>query len=205
MGLGPGCGAIAGGELLADALGITVEELQAALAEARDGLAGQPRPAELLADALGITVDELKAACEAAWEARLAQAVADGRITQEQADMILARRALADYLDRDAIREAIRAIYEDAVQQAVTDGVITQEQADAILSGGGLGMLRGELCGPRNLGGHGVMRGGGCGGPGIFEGKGLGSGGFRGLRGGLGSNGATDSTSGSVTTPASAL
>ena len=45
-----------------------------------------------LADALGITVDELNAAQEKAAAARLAQAVTDGRLTQEQADLVTASR-----------------------------------------------------------------------------------------------------------------
>ena len=112
-----------------------------------------------LADALGITVDELQAAMDEAHAARLAQAVENGRITQEQADMMQARHDLRSYLNQDEIRDAIRSIYKDAVQQAVTDGVITQEQADSILSEGprGLGGMHGGFADKRV--GFGCMRG----------------------------------------------
>ena len=43
----------------------------------------------LLADALGITEDELEAAQQSVHETRLAEAVANGSITQEQADQML--------------------------------------------------------------------------------------------------------------------
>ena len=43
----------------------------------------------LLAEALGISVEELEAAQQAAFEAAIAAAVDEGRITQEQADQML--------------------------------------------------------------------------------------------------------------------
>jgi hypothetical protein len=122
---GRGIGGSQASEELAQALGITVDELTAAQQKAKEaaitqaldqGLitqaqADQMRSTDrlgmnmhfggrmlgsstidfraLLADALGITVDELTAAQQAAHEARLAQAVADGTITQEQADLML--------------------------------------------------------------------------------------------------------------------
>ncbi len=155
---GPG----GGSTYLADALGISVDDLQAAEETAHEaaiqqavdeGLITQAQADAilehsgafgfrgfripfvdmsgidmdaLLADALGVTTDELTAAREAAADATLAQAVEDGYITQEQADLMQARKALAEYL-RDT------GAYDAAVQQAVADGVITQEQADAIL------------------------------------------------------------------------
>lgn len=56
-----------------------------------------------LAEELGITVDELQAAREAAHEAALDQAVAEGVITEEQADLILAGKALKGYIDPQEI------------------------------------------------------------------------------------------------------
>ncbi|NOZ73453.1 MAG: hypothetical protein GXP38_16385 [Chloroflexi bacterium] len=183
-------------QLLADALGITVEELQAAKQEAFDaaldqavaeglitqtqadflkehqGMArrglGMIAPLQrfanvdidmdaLLADALGISVDDLSAARDAAREAGLEQAVADGRITQEQADMMKARHDLGEYLKEQGLPEQLRSIYEEAVQNAVEDGVITQEQADAILSQPGIGMGAPHMSRPdgfRGRGGH---------------------------------------------------
>lgn len=193
----------AGGEYLAEALGITVAELDAARDQAR--LAGIDQaldlgliteaqaealrtgsgralqgwvlrnstidPEALLADALGIGADDLRAARETAHAAVLADAVAEGRITQEQADEMLARQALRGYLDEQGLQESMRALVEDAIQQAVAAGVITQEQADAILSREGFfGGLRG-LGGWDGFHGHGGMRGrGGMHGPGGMHG-----------------------------------
>lgn len=83
----------------------------------------------LLADALGISVEELEAAQQEAKSAVIAQAVEDGAITQEQADLMLAQDAVRPY-----VAAAMSAAYEEAIQQAVADGVITQEQADALLA-----------------------------------------------------------------------
>lgn len=131
--------------LLADALGITVEQLEAAHESARqagiqqalaEGLITQeqadqmlaregrshrgPRSLRgaggksglqsaqidrqaLLADALGITVEQLDAAHQAARAAATQQAIDEGLITQEQADMKAAHEALKAYMDREAI------------------------------------------------------------------------------------------------------
>ncbi|MEA3336185.1 MAG: hypothetical protein U9R25_09775 [Chloroflexota bacterium] len=93
-------------------------------------------PQALLAEALGISVAELENARDAAAAARLAQAVEDGRITQEQADLMQARQDLREYMDDINFGESMRQAYENALQQAVAAGVITQEQADSILSNG---------------------------------------------------------------------
>jgi hypothetical protein len=85
----------------------------------------------LLANALGISVDELRAAYVEAFNTRIDQAVADGRLTQEQGDLMKGQNAL---FSNEAFRSSIQSAFEAAVQQAVTDGVITQAQADQILS-----------------------------------------------------------------------
>jgi hypothetical protein len=117
----------------------------------------------LLADALGITTEQLDAAQQEAADARLAQAVEDGRITQEQADLMQARQALRQYIEENDY-------YSKAVEAAVADGAITQAQADALLAArterqgfGGFGDFGGMR------GGHHGMRGGRMpGGPGDF-------------------------------------
>jgi hypothetical protein len=165
-GFGRGLGGASSKEL-ANALGISVDELTAAYQEARDaaldqavqaGLITQAQADEirsrggafplggrwrgwlsengidveaLLADALGISVDELHAAQQQAAFARIDQAVTDGRITQEQADLMKGQYALSN---SESFRSAMQSAFEAAVQQAVTDGVITQAQADAILA-----------------------------------------------------------------------
>jgi hypothetical protein len=56
-----------------------------------------------IADELGVTVEELQAARQAAHAAALEQAVEDGLLTQEQADLILAGNALRRYIDPQEI------------------------------------------------------------------------------------------------------
>jgi hypothetical protein len=200
---GPGGGF--SNEDLANALGITVDELntayqtanEAAVQQAVDaGLITQAQADELLsrgtafpfggrwsgwlsqngidyqallADALGISVDELQAAYAEAFTTRIDQAVADGQLTQEQADLMKGRYALAN---SESFQSAMQSAHEAAVNQAVADGVITQAQADLILQNSRDFGLRGfgEPFGP------GFGRGGHHGGPGRGEGSGFGFG-----------------------------
>jgi hypothetical protein len=69
---------------IADALGMSLDEFEAAIA------AGET-PATLALE-LGIDMNVIQEAMDAAHEAALEQAVADGLITQEQADWILSQR-----------------------------------------------------------------------------------------------------------------
>jgi hypothetical protein len=85
----------------------------------------------LLAEALGITVDELQTAYTQAFNAAIDQAVTDGKLTQEQAELQKGQRAL--YAD-EKFQASMQSAYEVAVKQAVSDGVITQAQADLILA-----------------------------------------------------------------------
>lgn len=80
-----------------------------------------------LAEALGITVEELQAAQEKAHAAMIAQAVEDGVITQEQADLMAAGQAFRAYM-ADADAQSMT----DALAAAVEAGAITQEQADLL-------------------------------------------------------------------------
>ena len=76
---------------------------------------------ENLAEALGITVDELEDAQQQAYAASVADAVAAGQITQEQADQILAQRALKSYIDRQAILAAALGMSVDDLEAALAD------------------------------------------------------------------------------------
>jgi hypothetical protein len=174
-------------EYLAEALGITSEDLQAAQEAARaaaleqavaDGLLTQEQADqlsqhdgrfmrgghfgalgdmdELLAEALGISVEELQAAREAANAAKLAQMVEDGYLTQEQADLIAARRAVQSHMDYEGLQAAAQAAYETAVQAALDAGKITQEQAAQLLSDAAAAPGFGQF----NFGGHGGRPGG---------------------------------------------
>lgn len=89
---------------------------------------------KLLATALNITVEQLQAAEKKAEEARVAQAVTDGKITQEQADNMKARSALQTFIQQ-------QGFFQKILQEAVKAGIITQAQADTFLkndSGRGL-------------------------------------------------------------------
>jgi hypothetical protein len=182
-------------EYLAQALGITTDELSAAYQKAtaaaidkavKDGLITQAQADAMtangkafpfggrgdgwlaengvnfdafLADALGITTDQLQAARVKANDARLAQAVTDGKITQEQADLMKGQDAL--FSDQTFLN-AMKSAFNTAVQDAVSRGVITQAQADQILqkSADGMGfpgMGMPGRGGPR--GGHGGWEG----------------------------------------------
>jgi len=177
-------------EALAEALGITVDELNAARDEARaavleqavtDGLITQAQADAIterangrgigpflglrlgnflskngveydtyLAEALGISVDDLEAARLQAFTDSLNQAVADGDITQEQADLILGRRLL--FAD-STFQSGMQSAFEAAVNQAVSSGVITQAQADQILANSS-GMWSPGMGGGHRPGGH---------------------------------------------------
>ena len=56
-----------------------------------------------IADELGVTVEELQAARQAAHDAALEQAVSEGVITAEQAELIRAGQALREYIDHQEI------------------------------------------------------------------------------------------------------
>lgn len=148
--------------LLAQELGISVDELRAA--QERAAIAAVQQAVELglldedqadlriatiklrnyidrqalAAQALGMTTDELQAACEEGTTLR---------DLLEERDM-----TRADFAD------ALQAAFEAAVQQAVEDGVITQDQADQILEGRGLRGPKGF--GFRGRGGRGGRFGG---------------------------------------------
>jgi len=157
-------------EDLANALGITVEELTAAMQTANtaaidlaleQGLITQAQADQLkergeafpfagrwhgwmgengidfealLADALGITTEQLQQAQTQAFEARIDQAVTDGNLTQEQADLMKGRRAL---FSSEIFQTAMQSAFKSAVEAAVSSGVITQAQADLILEQAG--------------------------------------------------------------------
>jgi hypothetical protein len=197
-------------QLLADALGISVEDLQAAYGEAANAAIDEAVAQDLLtqtqadtlkqrlasaaangmgfrlggrgldflgannidgetllADALGITVEELQTAYNDAEAAALAQAVADGQLTQEQANLVAAQQAFRDYV------RSQQPSYEDQVQAALDAGAITQAQADLLLAN------------PQGFGGRG-FGGGNFGGD--FGGRGMGGG----MRGGHGRHGGMD-------------
>jgi hypothetical protein len=125
----------------------------------------------LLADALGITTEKLQSAYTQAFDARIDQAVTDGKLTQDQADLMKGQRALSA---SQSFKSAMQTAFETAVKQAVSDGVITQAQADLILQAAdkkGFGMGMPFMGGP-GLGEGGMMRGGHDGGQPFAPGSG---------------------------------
>lgn len=103
----------------------------------------------LLAEALNISVEQLEAARTQAFTTSVDNAVAEGTITQEQADLIKGQTAL--FADEN-FQNSMQTAFEAAVQQAVSDGVITQAQSDRILEAQS---QRGGFFGRGGLGGHG--------------------------------------------------
>jgi hypothetical protein len=140
-------------DALAEALGISVEELQAAHEAVKaaaleqavaDGTltqeqAGQiaegslfnprvrfmPKGDEaesLLAEALGISLQELQAARQIVQQAAIDQALADGKITEEQAAMMGAHQALESYIQKDEMITKALGITVDELTAAQEDG-----------------------------------------------------------------------------------
>ena len=87
-------------------------------------------PQALLADALGITVDELEAAQQEARDAALDQALADGRVTEEQVALMQARQALADYIDQHELTAQALGITADELAAAREAGTSMQDLLD---------------------------------------------------------------------------
>lgn len=106
---------------LAEALGITVEELEAAVEEARAS-DGDTDFNEALATALGISTDALDSARDSARQAALDDALANGDITQEEYDFAIARQELREYFDRDAVLAEALGISVSELQAAQDEG-----------------------------------------------------------------------------------
>lgn len=127
---------------VADALGISVEELKAAREEARaakpetpptDKAARREDALNRMATALGKTTDELKAALKTAAEAGLDDAVAAGKIDQATADAAKAKLDAGE-APRDVLRSIRGEKAKERIAAAVESGKLTQEQADKIIA-----------------------------------------------------------------------
>ncbi len=75
-----------------------------------------------MAEELGVTVADLQAARQAAQEAALEQAVADGVITTEQAELVKARHALRQYINNEEILANVLGITTDELESARQEG-----------------------------------------------------------------------------------
>jgi hypothetical protein len=85
-----------------------------------------------LADALGVTVAELQAARQAADTAAIEQAVAEGYLTEDQADLMKAQQALMQFIDRDEILANALGISEDDLATARQEGKSLSDLLDEL-------------------------------------------------------------------------
>jgi len=145
-------------QLLADALGIKVEELQAAREKANQVAVEQALEEGLITQE---QIDEMQARQDLAQARKDAQSYLDREslmasglgMTVEDLQAALAegktyRDLMSEQeLDMTTVRENLQAATEAALAQAVADGVITQEQADAMKDDTG----RGFDMGPRGF------------------------------------------------------
>ena len=88
----------------------------------RGQFGGQIDQDALLAEALGITKEKLQAAYDQAHKAAVQQALDKGLITQEEADMMLARIQLRSYLDRDTLTAKALGITVAELQADYNEG-----------------------------------------------------------------------------------
>lgn len=84
-----------------------------------------------LAEALGISESELEAAYDAIKQARIDQLVADGIITQAQADLQAAYAALRQ---STTFAESMKQAITEAINAEVAVGTLTQAQADLLIA-----------------------------------------------------------------------
>lgn len=112
-----------------------------------------------LAEALGISAEELQAAYDAVRQARIDAMVAEGTLTQEEADLQAAYQALRGSTTFEA---TMKQAMTDAINAEVAAGTLTQAQADLLIAnldespmGFGMGMhgMRG-MEGAGGMGGH---------------------------------------------------
>jgi len=105
------------------------------------GLSGKIDEDALLAEALGITTEKLEAAREQANQAALEQAIAEGLITQEQADEMTAKKqtaeALQSYLGRDVLLAQALGMTVEELQAAYKEGkslsdLLSEKGLDAV-------------------------------------------------------------------------
>jgi len=85
-----------------------------------------------LANALGISVEELQSAQQTAESAALDEAVAQGYITEERAELMKARIALMAYIDKDALIADALGISVDELQSAREEGKSVRDLIDEL-------------------------------------------------------------------------
>lgn len=88
----------------------------------------------LLADALDISVEELQAAQQQAHEAALAELVDAGYLTDEEVELMAAREALKEAIDRDALLAEALGVTVAEVDEAR----VNRESMEALIQNSGL-------------------------------------------------------------------
>jgi len=161
--------------LLADALNISVEQLQAARQEANEAALAEMVAAGYLTEAQVGLMNAQRALKDAIdRQALLAEVLGISQTELEEA--LTSRDAMATLIEDSGMtiaqfNEAMQAAYLAALEQAVEDGVITAEQYQALQDAGLVNQVfGGHGFGGRGHGGHG--RPGGFGGSGTFNGFG---------------------------------
>jgi hypothetical protein len=153
--------------LLAEALGITVEELQAAELKADEAMIGQMQAnGTITAEQASLMLAQLKVRSYLDRDKLTAEAL--GMTVEELQAARKAGKTMPDLLSQQGIDEAtfqanLKTARDKAIDQAVSDGVITAEQAAALKAD-----QRGGMGGPGEIGpgGHPGGRGRMGGGPG---------------------------------------
>lgn len=84
-----------------------------------------------MAEALGTTVDKLRAAQDKVFQDHLAQAVADGRLTQERADLMTAGRKLSRSIDPQSVMAQALGLSTEDYRKALADGQSPLDLAEA--------------------------------------------------------------------------
>jgi hypothetical protein len=152
--------------LLAEELGITVAELEAAQRAAREAAVDQLVEAGVLTEEQGelaLAAANLRSYLDRHDLMAEALGMTPEALTQARLD----GKTLAEILDEQGLtlseyQEKLSAAYEEALAQAVEDGVITQDQLDQLqdrLPRRGLGPGRGHFGGRGGLGGWGPLDG----------------------------------------------
>lgn len=96
----------------------------------KEGMRGQDANIDfeaLLADELGITVEALQTARQEAAEAGIQAAIQRGDLTQEQADLMEAGKALRDYIDQESLIAEALGISTNELENARQDGTTVRE------------------------------------------------------------------------------
>lgn len=100
-----------------------------------DGRYGQPDGIDrdgLLAEALGITVEQLRSARQKAEEAAIGLMRESGAITDEQAELLLARLKVCSYLDPETLRAEALGISVEELQAAREAGKSERDLMDEL-------------------------------------------------------------------------